>query len=84
MRIEDDLMQDLKQRAQQERTSVTKLINRVLRHGLRALETNRRPVRPLREKTFAMGQPKMDLDRALALVAMMEDEETSQELARRK
>ena len=84
VRIDDDLIGDLKERARQERTSLTKLINRVLRHGMRALHRESKPARPFREKTFALGEPKVNLDRALALAASLEDEEVCEELARRK
>lgn len=84
VRIDDDLMGDLKVQARDERTSLTKLINRVLRHGMRALHREKKTARPFREKTFAMGESKVDLDRALALAASLEDEEVCEELARRK
>jgi len=74
VQIDDDLMGDLKERARQERTSLTKLINRVLRHGLKSLHKESEPARLFREKTFAMGEPKVDLDRALGLAASLEDE----------
>ena len=84
VQIDDDLIRDLKKQAQHEKTSLAKLINRVLRHGMRALLGEKKQVRPFREKTFSMGEPKVDLDKALTLAALLEDEEVCEELARRK
>ena len=84
VQIDDDLIRDLKNRAHDEGTSLAKLINRVLRHGIKALQRANKPVRPFREKTFSMGEPKIDLDKALSLAASLEDEEVREELARRK
>ena len=84
IRIDDDLLRDLKGRAQKERTSLTKLVNRVLRQGMRVLDRTRQSRRPHREKTYAMGEPKCDLDKAIALAATLEDEEVLAKLARRK
>jgi hypothetical protein len=84
VQIDDDLLRDLKQQAQREGSSLAKLVNRVLRLGMRALREGSKPARPFREKTFRMGQPKVNLDKALALAAALEDEEVREELARRK
>jgi len=70
VRIDDDLLRDLKQQAQREGTSLAKLLNRVLRRGMSALSRQTKPVRPYREKTFRMGRPKVDLDKALAPLAV--------------
>ena len=50
----------------------------------RRMTRAREAARPFREKTFALGEPKVDLDRALSLAASLEDEEVCEELARRK
>ncbi len=84
VRIDDDLMLQLKQRAHREGTSLTKLLNRLLRRGFSAAGKEDGPVEEYREKTFSMGAPKVNLDKALALAALMEDEEVREELARRK
>jgi len=84
VRIDDDLMRLLKQRAHREGTSLTRLINHVLRHGISALRQGSKPSRPYREKTFRMGEPRVPLDKALALAASLEDQETREKLARRK
>jgi len=82
--IDDDLLRDLKEQARREGTSLAKMFNRVLRLGMGALGRKNRPARSFREKTFAMGEPKVDLDKAIGLAATLEDEEVCEELARRK
>ncbi len=84
LRIDDDLMRRLKERAHREGTSLTKLVNRLLRRGFSAARDEGGPVGRFREKTFSMGTPKVDLDKSLALAASLEDEEVREELARRK
>ncbi len=84
VRIDDDLLRDLKEQAHREGMSLAKLVNRVLRQGMNASRTEAKPARPHREKTFHMGQPTWNLDKALALAAAMEDDEILQKLMRRK
>jgi hypothetical protein len=83
LRIDDDLMRELKRRAQAEDLSLTQLINRLLRV---AVETpgGRRSRRPYRQRTVSMGTPAVDLNKALALAGDLEDEETLRKLALRK
>lgn len=85
VRIEDDLLTELKEAARKEGTSLTSLLNRVLRAGIRAARrgVGRRRLRH-KEKTHAMGAPRADLDKALALAALLEDEETLRKLGLRK
>jgi hypothetical protein len=84
VQIDDDLLRDLKEQAHREGTSVAKLINRVLRRGMDASERADKPGRPYREKTFRMGEPTVNLNKALALAAALEDDEVREKLARRK
>jgi hypothetical protein len=84
VRIDDALLRELKQRAQQDGVSLTKLINGVLRRGMYAPEEGGKLSRPYREKTFAMGKPLVNLDKALALAASLEDEGIRDKLERRK
>jgi len=84
VRIDDDLLRDLKERAHREGTSLTKLINRLLRHAVSAMRQPTKPARPYRQKTYSMGEPKVNLAKALALAASLEDEEFSQKLPRGK
>jgi hypothetical protein len=75
VRIDDDLLRDLKRRAQKEKTSLTSVVNQAIRNGLKASETTIRAPRRFRQKTFSMGPPLVDLTKALALAAELEDEE---------
>jgi len=83
VRLDDDLLRDLKDRAHREGTSLTRLLNSLLRAGLRA---GRRPSPRGRykEKTTSMGTPAADLDKALALAALLDDEESIRKLRLRK
>jgi hypothetical protein len=71
LRIDDDLLRELKRRAASESLSLSKLLNCVLRQGLAS-----KPIKRVRyrEKVFSMGPPLINLDKALALAAAEEDE----------
>ncbi len=84
VRIDDDLMHELKERAHREGTSLTRLLNRLLRAGLRAARRPRTRKRRHREQTHSMGAPSVDLDKALAVAALMEDEEVRRKMRLRK
>lgn len=85
VRLDDDLQLALKERAQREETSMTRLLNRALREwlagGPKVVEAKKRAYR---EKTYDMGMPLVDLTKALALAAAMEDEAIIEKLARGK
>ena len=80
VRIDDDLLRDLKQRAQHEKCSLTSIVNKVIRHGLRSREASGRTSKPFRQKTYRMGPPLVDVAKALALAAQLEDEEIVRKL----
>jgi hypothetical protein len=83
-RIDDDLLEELREQAHKEKVPVTLLLNRVLRSGIQA-SRERSPRRTVhREETFAMGTPRFDLNKALALAAALDDEETVRKLTLRK
>jgi hypothetical protein len=82
-RIEDDVLEELKDLARKEDAPFTRVLDRTLRAGLKASRAPRRRRRH-REKTHAMGRPRTDLRKALAQAAAMEDEETLRKLALRK
>ncbi|MXW45849.1 MAG: antitoxin [Gammaproteobacteria bacterium] len=84
VRIDDDLMTTVKTRARGEGVSMTRMLNRLVRLGLEALSREADKPRPYREKTFRMGRPQVNLDKALALVASLEDEETLRKMSLRK
>src|SRR2546422_790945 len=59
LRIDDDLLIELKRLARAQKLSLTQLANRLLRRGIEA--TRARPGaarRAYREKTFSMGRPR--------------------------
>jgi hypothetical protein len=81
VRIDDDLLLEIKKRSEREGTPITKLINDALRDGLSAKPVKRPPYR---EKVFSMGQPLFNVDKALSFAADDEDAEILRKLALRK
>jgi hypothetical protein len=84
VRLDDELLEQLKAQARKEKVSLTRLLNRTLKAGLRAGGAHRRAKRAYRERVHAMGSPRVALDHALALAAALEDEEIVRELTLRK
>ncbi len=82
IRIDDELLEKLRHQAQREKISLTRLLNRMLRRGLRAPPANAKP--RYREKPYPMGQPSIPLDKALSVAAALEDEEILRKLMLRK
>ena len=84
VRVDDELLERLKAQAREEGVSLARLMNRTLKAGLHA-STARRPKQPpYRERVHAFGAPHVALDKALALAAVLEDEEIMRKLALRK
>lgn len=77
------MLEELKDLARKEDAPFTRVLDRTLRAGLKASRAPQRRRRH-REKTHAMGRPRMDLRKALAQAAAMEDEETLRKLTLRK
>jgi hypothetical protein len=84
VRVDDDILERLKAQARKENVSLTRLLNRTLKAGLQAGGARRRTQPVYREQAYSMGNPRLVLDKALALSAMLEDEEVVRELALRK
>lgn len=84
VRIDDDLMMALKKRALRENVSQTRMLNRLLREGIEASRGGAAKKDPYQESTIAMGAPRVDLDKALALAADFDDEEILRKMALRK
>lgn len=84
IRIDDELLQRLKEQARNENISLTRLLERTLRAGLNASSKPGRSRQRLREQPHAMGAPRIALDKALALAAALEDEEIVRKLRGRK
>jgi antitoxin component of RelBE/YafQ-DinJ toxin-antitoxin module len=71
LRIDDDLLRELKTRAATEGLSLSDLVNLVLRQSVAAPP---RPRRPFRQKTHNLGRPAFDVTKANAVAADLEDE----------
>jgi len=84
VRIEDDLLLELKDKATQEKSSLTRVLNRTLRAGLRAAHRAKKPRRDYHEVTHSMGTPRVDLTKALSLATRLEDDETARKTQLRK
>jgi len=82
--IADDILREMKARAHETGVSLTRVANDVLRAGLDRRPGASRPRRRYREEVADLGEPRVNLDRALALAAQLEDEETLRELEQRK
>ena len=82
--IDDYLMQELKDLAHRSGQPLNKVVNDTLRAGLE----HRRipgPSRKYRCKNFAMGfPPRMNLDKALGIASVLEDNEISRKLTLKK
>ena len=78
VRLDDDILRELKRRASADHVSLTDAVNTFLRRGLAAPIVKRKP---FRQRTYDMGVPQVNLDKALGLAAALEDEEIIRELA---
>lgn len=84
VRIDDDLMAELKAKARQENVSLTRMLNRIVRTGLASSNQTVRKRPKYHEKAVSMGRPRINLDKSIALAAALEDEEVLRELLLRK
>jgi metal-responsive CopG/Arc/MetJ family transcriptional regulator len=84
VRIDDDLMMELKERARRENVSQSRMLNRLLREGIQASRGQSAKKEQYKESTIAMGTPRVELDKALALAADIDDEEVLRKIALRK
>ena len=80
MRIDDDVLSDLKEVAEKEKLSLTKAFNKILRMGLRSRESSPTRKRPFRQKTYSMGEPLFDYGQANKIAVQLEDEEILRKL----
>jgi len=83
LNIDDDLLQQVRERAHKTRTPVRKVVNAALRKGLTGSQP-RRTKKAYRCPTFDMGKPVINMDKALAIAASMEDGEVLRELEMKK
>lgn len=82
LRIDDDLVRELKERAQVAKVSLAQLVNDVLRRGLDAPDAA--TPEPTPQPTFRMGPARVDLTKALSIADTLEDEEVSRKLNERR
>lgn len=80
VRIDDDLLRVLKEHSRREKLSLTSIVNRAIRRGLKSPEPYN-PERPFRQRTVDLGVPLVDLTKANAFAAELEDEEILKKLA---
>ena len=76
----DDLTSNTEARAHVESNSSARVRTRTFRAGLARPKPDGPRTRPFRQKNFAMGRPKANADKALALAARLGDEETARTL----
>lgn len=81
VRIDDDLMAELKSRAGIEQMSVTRTLNRAIRAGLAASSRPCEERERYEEASVQMGRPRLEIDKALALAAALEDEEVIRKMS---
>lgn len=76
VRLDDDLLRELKVQAHKEGVSLAKLFERTVRLGLQTLKNGGAAHRkPYREKTFSTGVPFIDLTKTSQILAEMDNEE---------
>lgn len=79
--LDEDVAQQIRRRMRERGAGFKEILNELLRRGLQAPEGPAPYVSP----TFALhARPGIDLDKALALAAALDDEETVHELERSK
>ena len=84
VRIEDDVMRELKDTAARKKTSLTRILDRTLRAGLRSERRGQETGPPHHERTHSMGEPRVDLTKALSLATRLEDDELVRKAQLRK
>jgi predicted transcriptional regulator len=91
VQIDDDLLRELQARAEREQVSPTSLLRQILRRELGTeLVAATEPRQPFRQRTSNLGELRIPAglsampDKALAIAAALEDEETITQLARGK
>jgi len=70
--LDPDVERQLRDEVRRRGEPFKQVLNNAIRAGLK---TSRARVEPLRPLTFDMGTPRVDLTKALALAAELEDEE---------
>lgn len=82
--IDDYLMRELKEEAHRTGKPLKRVVNEALRTGLEQLK-NPSPPKTYKCKTYSMGYPpNLNLDKALAIAALLEDEEITRKIGLKK
>lgn len=84
IKIDDDLLARLKEQALRKRIPLTKLVNQILRGGLRTDRHTASRKHRYQEETHPLGRPRVFLTKAVALAAQFEDEEILRKMALRQ
>jgi hypothetical protein len=85
IRVDDDLLEQLKAQARRDNVSLTRLISRALAAGLQAGAERSTERVAYREPARSLGVPYLSLDKALArAVALADDEIVRKTLQRRR
>ena len=84
VRIDDDLMVALRRCSEDEGLTLTRMLNRLLRVGLATWARRSSKRQPYTEVPVRMGRPRVNIDKALALAAALEDEEIVRKISLRK
>ena len=83
VRIDDDILEALKARAEDDGASLAGVLNTVLRQGL-AVADGASASEPFVQEVFSLGEMMFDVDKALSVAASLEDEAVLAKLAARK
>jgi len=82
--IDDDLLRELRQKAEASGSSLKAIVNKALRAGVTEMD-RKKPAGKYRCRTYSLGYPpRADLDRSLDLAERLESEEIARKLALRK
>ncbi len=84
IRLDDDLEGELRSRAAAEGLTFGGLVNRLLRQAVKAKRQHRPSAPRHRERPAHLGEPLMEVTKALELAAQLEDEETVRKIHLRK
>ncbi len=84
VRIDEFLMMQLRELAEHENVSLTRMLNRLLREGIEANKRSSGRKTIYREETVSMGTPRLGMDKALSRAAELEDQEVLTKIALRK
>ena len=80
--VDPDVEAKLRRLMREHGLSFKEALNQALRAGLHG--TTNRPAKRFQVRTFRMGRPQLNFDKALALAFALEDDETVRKLALNK